>query len=214
MLSLLTLIEARDPGLDVNDKTWESCDLVFNKSLINWKGYQKRCLFSAPPIILSNKPTSYQILFRYKIIFYEWLCQLVSFLVLRKKGISRRKQPLLWLFSNWSRFLCLDCIFFVTSSHALVKCCNLKLFVCLAVLPRLFLVKLKLFVSLALLPSSSTALFLVTEALFCVDPALFSAPECLFCELADSDAVVKFPFDDAFSPSWQLKPRGGTMMRL
>ena len=95
MLSLLTLIEARDPGLDVNDKTWESCDLVFNKSLINWKGYQKRCLFSAPPIILSNKPTSYQILFRYKIIFYEWLCQLVSFLVLRKKGISRRKQPLL-----------------------------------------------------------------------------------------------------------------------
>ena len=124
----------------------------------------------------------------------------------------------LTFFSDCSRYQCLECIFFVTSSQALVKCCNLKLFVSLALLPRLFLVKLelfvsfalipslflvklKLFVSLALLPSSSTALFLVTEALFCVDPALFSSPECLFCELAESEAVVKFSSDDAFLPS-------------
>ena len=55
MLSLLTLIEARDPGLDVNDKTWESYDLVSNKSLLNWKGCQKRCLLSAPPIFFSTQ---------------------------------------------------------------------------------------------------------------------------------------------------------------
>ena len=148
----------------------------------------------------------------FEIIFYEWLCLLVSFLLLRKETTSAL--TFFQLFSN----RCLECIFFVTSSHALVKCCSLKLFVSLAVLPKsflvklelfvsfalipsLFLVKLKLFVSLALLPSSSTALFLVTEALFCVDLALFSSPECLFCELAESEAVVKFPSNDAFLPS-------------
>ena len=54
MLSLLTLKEARDPGLDVNDKTWESYDLVSNKSLVNWKGVS----FQHLPFFQYQKPAS------------------------------------------------------------------------------------------------------------------------------------------------------------